>query len=273
MSVTLLEPEPVVGDSNLKLVAGPITPSPFTARAEDVMQGAIAACPLAAVMVALARARPSNLHRMLGAPQRATVLSKRSASKSFDLKSGFYYDVVFPGRGTATRISPLVYVAGDIVRYARTPSGAGWPSYIEKAYAVWKSGGGRSGSGGTYTPLAFSTSKPGPRELGTVMGDLIGEFDVLDHARKLFIAPSGVARTMGAGDIAAMARRSPRRPTAAPTFPRLAGKARVRADHTYAVIGYRKGVTLRDPWGGAGATMTVSVAEFEESFHGIWQAV
>jgi hypothetical protein len=190
VSVTLLEPEPVKMQHGFKLIAGSITPSPLTARKEDVIQGDIAACPIAAVMVAMAQARPSNLNRILGAPIRGTVISKRRDREIFDLWSEFYYDVTFPGRGTATRISPQVYAKDGSVKYARTPTGAGWPSYIEKAYAVWKSRGGQGGSGGDYTRLDLRVSLLDPPSLNEVMNDLIGKIDVLDHKQACSSTPT-----------------------------------------------------------------------------------
>jgi hypothetical protein len=257
----------------LELQEGPMVPSPLAARPEDVVQGAIAACPIAAVMTAMAGARPANLGRILGPPQNDDVFSKRRDDEIFRYWTRFYYDVTFPGRGSPTRISPMVYVQDGAVQYASSPGGAGWPSYIEKAYAVWKSGGGQGGSGGDYTRLDLQISLTAPPNLGQVMRDLIGPFDVLDQDGNQFIDAQRNARPLRPGDVAAVAARAGRRPTVAPTIAAGADRFGLVSSHAYAVLGFRAGVRVRNPWGGPGATSTISVAIFRQAFRGMWQAV
>jgi hypothetical protein len=239
------------------------------------VQGDIDACPIVAVMVAMAHARPASLGRML-AHQAALVLSRRREDPILRYPSGYYYDVVFPGRGSPTRITPWVYFNDQQVQYASTPGGAGWPSYIEKAYAVWKSRGGREEYGGDYTRLS-SNSLGGPPTLNDVIRDLIGKFDALDLNNNQFIDSHGNPRAVApgdiAGEIAAMAGRARRRPTVAPSIPNGAEQFKIVSHHGYAVLGFRNGVRLRNPWGGERALSTISVADFRKAFQGIWQAV
>jgi hypothetical protein len=171
---TLIEPEPVWGDKSLTLRIGQPASDPLRPRPEDVVQGAIAACPIAAVMVALAYSRPANLNVMLGPPLKITVLSKRKDEEVFSYWSDWCYDVKFPRAPSAIRVTPMLYFDDSMVQYAATPNGAGWPSYIEKAYAVWKSGGIARGSGGDYSRLALRRSLIDTPTLGEVLEDLVG---------------------------------------------------------------------------------------------------
>ena len=270
---SLIEPEPVRMQHGLTLRSGPIAPSPLRPSPNDVVQGDIAACPIAAVMVALAHARPANLGRMLGPHLTGPVLSKRRDDEIFRHWSDHYYEVTFPGRGTPTRITPFLYHDGQQVQYASMPGGAGWPSYVEKAYAVFKSRGGQGGSGGDYSRLALGMTFGGPPHLGEVIEDLIGRFDVLDLRQGQFIDARRNARAATAGDVAAIAGRAARRPTVAPSNAAGAERFGIVSNHGYAVLGFHRGVRLRNPWGGPGATSTVSVADFRQAFQGIWQAV
>ena len=270
---SLIEPEPVRMQHGLALRAGPLAPNPLQPRPGDVVQGDIAACPIAAVMVAMAHARPAALSRMLGPHRAGPILSKRRDDQIFRHWSDHYYEVVFPGRGTPTRITPFVYFNDQQVQYASMPGGAGWPSYIEKAYAVFKSGGGRGGSGGDYTRLALGMTIGGPPTLNDVMRDLIGGFDVLDLPGDQFFDSRGNVRAAVAGDIQAMAARAGGRPTVGPSIANGAERFGIVSNHGYAVLGYQNGVRLRNPWGGAGATSTISVATFRQAFQGIWQAL
>jgi hypothetical protein len=268
-----IEPEPVRHQQGLTLRAGPLAPDPLAARPTDVVQGSISACPIAAVMVALAHARPANLGRMLGQRQKGPLLSKRRDDQIYGLWSDFYYDVVFPGRGSATRITPFVYFDDQNVQYASTPNGAGWPSYIEKAYAVWKSGGGRGGSGGDYSKLDLQGTFGGPPTVDEVVRDLIGAMDTLLFASDQFFRSDGGARDIADGDIERMARSAGRRPTIAASIATGAEQFSIVSNHGYAILGFGNGVRLRNPWGGGGAESVISVARFRQAFQGIWQAV
>jgi len=270
-SDSLIEPEPLKGQTGLELRAGPIEPTPLHPRIEDVVQGEIAACPIAAVMVALAHARPPDLDRILGRPQAGPVLSKRRGDQIFRHWSDQVYDVTFPGRGPVTRITPYVYFEEQKVKYASTPGGPGWPSYIEKAYAVLKSHGGQGGSGGDYSELDLDGGRA--PTLNDVMKDLIGKIDVLHFGQQQFFGSKGTSRPMADGDILAMARQAGRRPTVGPSIPTGAGHG-IEDNHGYAILGVdTTGIRLRNPWGGAGATFSISVAVYRQEFQGVFQAV
>lgn len=278
----LIEPEPVRGD-RVKLRSGPIVPSPFTPLYADVVQGAIAACPIAAVMVALARARPTKLRQILGSPLKGPVLSKRRDDEIYNLWADQYYAVRFELHQQPIDITPYVYFDEQEVQYAKTPGGAGWPSYIEKAYAVWKSKGGQGGSGGDYTRLAKGMSLGGPPTLTEVMLDVIGPTEILDLApgRDLFFDASGNSRAASTTEIERMATQAASRPTVAPT--NTVGAEQVHSDlvddHGFAILGFdarAKLIRLRNPWGSNGSKNPeprVTVSQYRRAFQGIWQAV
>jgi hypothetical protein len=70
-----------------------------------------------------------------------------------------------------------------------------------------------------------------------------------------------------------MATLAGKRPTVAPTYSTAGDRYGVVPNHAYAVIGFRTGVQLRNPWGGTGANLTISVPDFQKAFQGLWQAV
>ena len=113
----------------------------------------------------------------------------------------------------------------------------------------------------------------GPPHLGEVMQDVIGGFDVLDLVGGQFIDARRNGRAAAAGDVQAMAQRAGGRPTVAPSIANGAEQFGIVSNHGFAVLGFRNGVRLRNPWGGAGAEVTISVANFRQAFQGIWQAV
>lgn len=274
----LIEPEPAahVGESSLgrpQLKETQKAPSPLGAKPQDVIQGAIANCPIAAVMLALAHTRPAKLSSMLGAPQSAKVKSKRRADKTYRFTTDFYYDVTFPGRGKPTRITGLLYFRGGDVLYAATPAGPGWPSFIEKAYAVWKGGGGRGSSGGSYARLDSEDSLRPPPDGGEVIRDLVGKFDMAHITGKQFFTADEKVRALEKKDIPDMAKRAGKRPTIAASRTGKRGH-NIIGNHGYAVLGWRKGnLRLRNPHGGNHAVVTISAANFRKEFQAVWQAL
>ncbi len=179
----------------------------------------------------------------------------------------------FPGRGSATRISGVLYHRGETVVYARMPGGPGWPSLLEKAYAVWR---GRN----SYNRLDLRSNQNAP-DGGQVICDLVGRHDMLslteNHLYSNVDCTRGTADSDRAArsrnrDIIAMATRARQRPTIAGSRSGQRGHDIV-ADHAYAVLRMSHGrVRLRNPHGGNGANVGLTPAEFASEFQAIWQA-
>jgi hypothetical protein len=104
--------------------------------------------------------------------------------------------------------------------------------------------------------------------------DVVGRFDVLDFAENQFVSSHGIGRPMQADDVATMAKMAARRPSVAPSLATEGATKRygVEANHAYAVLGFRNGIRLRNPWGDPGGTITIPVSGLRTAFHGIWQA-
>lgn len=264
MSFSLIEPEPVLLDRS-DLREGAAVADPLNPRPTDVVQGQIAACPIAAGMVAMAHARPAALRAVLGAAAPDDVLSKRDSDEIFRHWSTFYFTVRFR-TGSPLRVTPFVYAHDGQITYASTPNGAGWPSYIEKAYAVYR---GRN----SYNRLDKGTSLNPVPDGGRVMEDLAGRPDLAFMTTGRFFRSQGGDVELTATILADMLGRAERRPTIAGTITQGAEAHGVVSDHAYAVLRYRQGrVTLRNPWGGANAEVRITLAAFRQAFQAAWQS-
>jgi hypothetical protein len=136
--------------------------SPFTKdplRAIDVEQGDIGDCVLPAVLAAMA-------HTSIGRQKiRAMIrINNKVQVRSKDLGkvrvSRGLVTVAFPGHKDPVPISRLLYREGNRLVYSRSrKKGAGWVSFIEKAYAV---------------KLGFDYAKLRNIDHGTVFRDLMG---------------------------------------------------------------------------------------------------
>lgn len=270
MSSSLIEPEPVsLTGKTLQLKLGPLGSVP--PKPTDVVQGQIAACPIAAVMVAMAHARPDLVTAMLGSPKAGPILSKREGDEIFNLWSDQFLEISFPGRGQPTPVTPWVYFDGQDVEFASTPNGPGWPSYIEKAYAVWKSPKSL-GQGGSYSRLELTQGGVlGPPTLNDVMKDLIGPFDVLRFVDDQLNPRAALKNS----DIIKFAADAGRLPTVAPSLPDDSIETRfgIIPKHGFAVLGANKdSLILRNPHGGPGARQIIPLSFCRKAFHGLWQA-
>lgn len=270
MPDSLIEPEPVgLTGKTLELKLGPLGSAP--PRPTDVVQGQIGACPIAAVMVAMAHARPDLVTAMLGSPKAGPILSMREGDEIFNLWSDQFLEINFPGRGRPTPVTPWVYFDGQDVEYAATPTGPGWPSYIEKAYAVWKSPSSM-GLGGSYSRLELTQGGAlGPPTLNDVMNDLIGRIDVLRFVDDQ-LSPLDAA-TLTNSQIIRFARDAGRLPTVAPSLPdpKIA-RFNIIPKHGYAVLGSNSAsLVLRNPHGGQGARQIIPINHCRKAFHGLWQ--
>jgi hypothetical protein len=260
----LIEPEPVLLHRVELREVGP-APEPFQPRPTDVVQGQIAACPIAAAMVAAASARPDVLVRTLG-PQRAeTVLSKRRDDAIFRYWSSITYNVTFRS-GTPVRVTPVLYFGGQDVWYATTPHGPGWPSFIEKGYAIFR-------GNNSFNRLDLGTSLHPVPDGGKVMRDLVGPPDMAHLSGGRFYPNGGADQALDDQLLVAMLGRSAQRPTIAGSL--LAGaQGGIVNNHAYAVLRYAAGFAhLRNPWGGTGADVRVSLADFKRSFQVVWQSL
>lgn len=274
MGVDVWEPEPSRWHARDRLEVRRVTPppSPLVVRPRDVMQGDLAGCPVVAALAAIAHSRPARISHMLGRPTVAEVWAHRTGD--IIRWTDAYYDVRFPGRAGTVRITDLAYHRNGRPLYASTPSGGGWPSLIEKAYAAWK---GR-GRGGSYSNLDKRVSSQPPGG-GDVICDFVGRHDMADITGQRFY--TGVdCRTREAddralsaiADLGAMASRARRRPTIAASRP---GSRRhgIVDDHAYAVLGgNRRRIRLLNPWGGPGAIRVMAMEEFAHEFTAVWQA-
>lgn len=261
---SVIEPEPVFRQHpELQSFVPP--PDPVAVSRTDVVQGAIAACPIAAVMVATAHARPGRIRALLGPQRPGIALSKRADDEIFRFWSDVTYCVTFTGGGDHT-VTPVVYFDGADVTYASTPTGPGWPSLIEKAYAIFRGSNSyaRLDKGTTLTPV------PDAR---TVLGDVVGPSDMAHIASDRLFTANATDRALTDADLIAMARRATTRPTIAASV--AAGAvAPVISDHGYAVLRWDgRRVVLRNPWGGAGAEFALTISELKASFQAVLQAV
>jgi hypothetical protein len=269
----IIEPDPSRHSRrNLQLrgtnrIAAPLRPS-----MTDVVQGNLAGCPVVATLAALAHTRPTQLASMLGAPVSGDVFSgRRDPNALLAPWTDHYYDVTFPGNTATIRISGAVYHHSGGVEYASTPAGAGWPSLLEKAYATWR---GR----GSYERLDLRSlhTVPGPDK---VMCDLVGAYDMADIAGSHWYEDVSCRNRKAEKDRAldrrrdmiALAGRANRRPTVAAS--RQTTRHGTVDNHAYAVLGYRGGrIRLRNPHGGSGATVGLTVNEFLADFAAVYQA-
>lgn len=265
-TIELIEPDPVFRDkARLKTVK--TAPDASAPKAQDVVQGAIANCPIAATMTALAHATPKKVTAMLGPANKVNVLSKRRNEDKFSHKSSFCYSVKFHGNSKKVQISPVLYFAGSDVQYAGSPGGVGWPSYIEKAYAVWR---GR----GSYSRLEGESSLVDPPSANQVMKDCVGRIDYVDLENSHFYPDKGGDEPLKVRKLVDLLGKAASQPTIAASHPNNAKKYKIINFHGYAVMRITKKsmVHLRNPHGGSGADVQISLKDFQSAFIAVLQA-
>lgn len=221
-------------------------------RAEDVIQGAIGNCPLAAVLVALAHTKPARLKSMIS-EQTLDVVSKDKSDTTFSVKTDKLLTVQFR-KGNPVEMSRLLYHNKDNdLFYASASRDVSWVSFIEKAYAVWRGGNG-------YNGLNDTTTVNGPPTANKVMEDLVGEYE--------FAVPANTSDK----DLLAMLADAKKHPTIGASNAQLPEESPIVASHGYAVMGVAgKTVLLRNPWGGAEANKKVPVQDFKAAFQLVLQ--
>lgn len=266
--VELIEPEPVFGQSaalqnvNLPLFAGEQNaPVP-----EDMVQGNLNNCPVAAILAALAHVEPETVAGMI-ARSTAEVRSRRRSDPpdSLPYRTDRLYTVQFLG-GHPVQVSSFLYYTGGAIAYARSPEDrAAWMSYIEKAYAVFR-------GGGSYNRLNTTTQLGQPPSLNQVMEDLAGPYDFADIAENLMYRHHSDSVALTDADLRQMLARANHRATVAGSRDDGIPESFVPG-HAYTVLG-RTGnsVSLRNPQGGPDAAVTLSFNEFKTIFRAVLQA-
>ena len=225
-SKILDEPACTPGHMQVDLPTEPLLPR-FMAdeiTADEVEQGDLSDCTVPAVLAAMANTEigRKQIHAIVQFDERAIVHSKWSRG-----------DLVSPGLVTialqsgSQEISRLLYREGADLLFARSKNGAGWVSFIEKAFAAKKGG---------YQEIAHIG-------VAAVMRDLTGTEPIHTQLRsaekgKLLLDSHGIAalRTLLA--------RATLRPTVAATpdpkvkatFNTASG---LLASHAYAVLGFK----------------------------------
>lgn len=221
-------------------------------KAEDVIQGYIGNCPLAAVLVAVAHAKPALLKSMIS-EQTADVVSKDKSDANFSVKTDKLLTVQFR-KGNPVEMSRLLYhnKDGDLV-YASASRSVSWVSFIEKAYAVLR-------GGNSYNGLNDTTTLNGPPSANKVMEDVVGDYE--------FAVPTSTSDK----DLLAVLADAKKYPTIAASNAKLPESSPIVASHGYAVMGVAsKTVLLRNPWGGAEANKKISVTDFKSAFQLVLQ--
>ncbi|MGE0822568.1 MAG: C2 family cysteine protease [Candidatus Binatia bacterium] len=261
-TVNLVEPDPVFRDDvKLREVLLPLFAS--DPQPGDVIQGGIANCPLAAVLVAAAHVNPQQIKGMISETT-ADVNSTSKSDSKFKKKTTKLLTVKFL-KGKPVEISRLLYHddEGDLV-YAHSPNGVSWVSFIEKGYAVLR---GRN----SYNGLNERTQLREPPSANQVMEDVVGSPDVIlldgakvdDKRLRTLLKNANTHATIAAS-----------RNTSSEF-----GKITIVAHHGYAILAFKDKkndkdaeVQLRNPWGGAGADITLSLKDFKAAFAAVLQA-
>jgi hypothetical protein len=266
--VELVEPEPVFGQPaalhavNLPLFAG----DPGVPAAEDVMQGALDNCPVAAILAALAHVSPESVGGMI-ARSTADVRSRRRSDPhdSFPYRTDRLYTVQFRG-GHPVQVSSFLYYTGGAIAYAHSPDDrAAWMSYIEKAYAVFR-------GGDSYNQLGRATQAGQALTTNTIMEDLAGPYDFADMEENRLYRSGSESAPLSDAVLRDMLAQAGHKATIAAS----AGSGvpeNVVPNHAYTVLGRsRNTVSLRNPQGGSDAVVTFSFDQFKTIFRAVLQA-
>ena len=266
-AVELIEPDPVFGQPTaLQNVDLPLfasqqaLPSP-----EDVVQGALNNCPVAAVLAALAHVAPESVPGMVSRST-ADVRSRRRSDPpdSFPYRTNRLYTVQFRS-GSPAQVSSFLYYTGGDVAYAHSPNhSASWISYIEKAYAVFR-------GGGSYNRLNTTTQLEQPPSLNQVMEDMAGPVDFADLQDNLLYRHASDSAALTDAILRDMLSQAVHRVTVAAS--RSSGiPDGVVPSHAYTVLRRAANtVSLRNPQGGPDAAVTFSFNDFKTVFGAVLQ--
>ncbi|WP_169811115.1 hypothetical protein [Nocardia amamiensis] len=238
---------------------------PYRVHYADVIQGKIDTCAIAAIMVAIAHTRPRLIgERLPGEPRTGVVLSKRAADEIYKYWSDVTYWVRFT-TGLGVLVTPVLYYHGQYeVAYASTLHGPGWPSLVEKAYAILK--------GNSYNNLDRERSlRPVPSALA-ILTDLVGPSDTADLVSDSLINRWKQSRALKDSDLIRIADQARHRPTVATSYDHGTQDG-ITAGHTYAVIRWRRGrMILHNPTGSPDVPQ-LTLDQLRASFSAVHQAL
>jgi hypothetical protein len=269
-TVKIVEPEAT--DSSYELRSETAPRFNGAPKPEDVIQGELAVCPLAAVLVAVAHAKPDFLQQMLPKATPATVISTLAANAKFRLVTNAVMTVQFRD-AKPIEISTLLYyeALGDEdqavyqIPYAHSDTGVSWVSFIEKAYAVWR---GKN----SYATLNANRQL----QANDVMKDVVGPHIFVDLTHDRLFTPKDKGNTeedLSNKRMENLLKAAKQHPTIAASRD-IVGNSKIVANHGYAVLGFDgKKVYLRNPHGGTDANLSLSVADLKKNFEALLQAL
>jgi len=270
----MTEPDPLSSDiaslRDFQLVLFGASGAPLP---EEVIQGNVNACPLAAALVALAHTRAAALQGMVTAVQ-AAIQSRALGDPAgqYPHSAGRLIAVQFPG-GSRTEVSSLLWMTGGRIAYCHSTTNTGWMCYIEKAYAVWRGRNAYDNLNRIGTGAADRESDYTPPDTRQVFMDLAGRC-VMAHleAGTLYEADDSAHRLTAAG-LRELLNRSGNRPTIAASRADTNGRNGIEASHSYAVMGLEEQVIhLRNPRGGEAAGVDIRLPLFAERFAAVLQS-
>jgi hypothetical protein len=240
---------------NLQLIDGDTGPLP-----EEVVQGGLDNCPVAATLIAMAGTAVSAITSMISErPARIRSRTRGDTPDEYPRESNRLITVVFPGQ-RPVEVSSLLWRTGGHVAYCHSSRATGWMAYIEKAYAAWK---GRN----SYELLAqigaqqrdrLSPSRaPDTRE---VFADLAGSWMMAHLETSTLFRDSGESSDITSTGLQRILGRAGERPTIGATRTEVTRE------------GFRRrAVSLRNPRGGADAGFEVPFDRFEQLFAAVVQ--
>jgi Calpain family cysteine protease len=239
-------------------------------KPDDVVQGRLGNCPLHAILVAMAHAKPKELSQMIN-PTSVTVISTLADDKKFRKQTDVLMTVQFRD-AKPIEISTLLYRnpvdaegdGGDLP-YAHSDNGVSWVSFFEKAYVKLR-------AKNSYVIL----DKNGGN-VRQIMTDVAGPFLHVDLLRgSVFTPEDGSVKEKDLSDklLGNILKAAKQHPTIAASLDEAPGD-KIVSDHGYGVLGFDgKRVHLRNPWGPnqPNPEVFLSLADFKKNFEAVIQA-
>lgn len=252
--------EPIPGKGNFGGLAPLITtPIPVfsTLRAESVRQQLLTNCPLPAILAAMAHAIPERLRAMVQRvehqqPRTAWFEGSDKPANGEYLETKTTFKIAFQRK--TIEITPFIYSDPHYQpRFAKAADGAGWVSYIEKAYVAYR-------AKYIYKNLDFFGQDVKPLTVERIIEDIAIDFDALglsEHRKYYDLEPHTLdpaADNLDKFDTADYKDLSNKNTIRyLKTMLRNAGKRATVAsthNHVRAVLGYKNGkVKLHDAMG------------------------
>jgi len=236
-------------------------------RPEDVVQGRLDNCPVAAALMALARATPERIQEMISRIPGQVRYRYRLRAEERLGTAPLSYTVRLPA-AAPVRVSNMLYAGPEGILYAHSSNHSAWVSFLEKGYAASKRGG--------YVALSqVGTGALDAPDTRQVFTEIVGPCDTayLGERDYRFISHDLQDQPLNDTILQHMFHLARRRPTIAASRPQASRGSGVRAGHSYGVLGFAGGnVHLRDPRGGPDAELHVTLEEFREAFLALLQA-